>query len=294
MEQLTQQTALQRFKHHYSVNKPKYLQGAGYFGLGVTLISGIYLGYKLPKAIDKAKAEINEDDKKYKKILKYLKHIAPCAAPAIVATTGTVMAFHGASKEQNRRLAVVGAAYTATLTELKAMKKKVEEVGGKKVAEKVKNAMHAEELSKVEDPEAKAKLEEQRNTPPDAVKRFENPYWDASLQTIHWSSKERLVDIEYKMLKKLEADGVVDLTTFYEEMGYGRMNKPIPEWAADYGWTVETVADLDWLKSQMPNAFFDVEGTTAETHDGIPCMYLEFFDKKILWDPLMQNRRCRS
>lgn len=286
MEQLAAQqlTSLQRFKKHYSVNKPKYLQGAGYFGLGVTLISGIYLGYKLPKAIDKAKAEINEDDKRYKKILKYLKHIAPVAAPAVAATTGTIMAFHGASKEQNRRLAVVGAAYTATLTELKAMKKKVEEVGGKKVAEKVKQAMHDEEVSKVEDPVSKEKLDRERNIDPDShsFKGQNTPYYDPMLQKIHWTTRDNLVDIQSKMLSKLECEDEVDMSTFYEGLGYGSALKPMPKFAYDYGWKADTLTSRDWLRSQMPCAFFDVNGGTSVTRDGIPCMYIEFFDLGLL------------
>ena len=289
MEQLqTQQlTAMQRLKKNYTVNKPKYLQGAGYFGLGVTLFSGIYLGYKLPKAIDKPKAEINEDDKKYKKILKYLKHIAPVAAPAVVATTGTVVAFRGAYKEQTRRLAVVGAAYAGAVAELQTLKKKVEEVGGKKVAEKVKKAVQEEEVSKVEDPEAKKKYEEQQKISPDsqAYNGHDIPYYDPMLQHINPTKRECLVDAQYKMLAMLESEDEVDMTILYEALGYGIGNKdkPMPQFAYDYGWRADTVSERDYLRAQMPNAFFDIDGNTALTKDGIPCMYLEYYNLKPLF-----------
>lgn len=280
----TKKSFARKIKQDYKLNKPKYLQGAGYAGIGLTAASGAFFGLKLPKAIDKAKKEIKEEDGKCKRFLKYCKHVAPIAAPMIACSVGTGLAFRGAYKEQARRLAVVGAAYAGAVAELQTLKKKVEEVGGKKVAEKVKQAVKEEEVSKVENPEVKQKVEEQRVANPNSAgySGAEVSYYDPMLQKVFMTTRDKLVDIQSKMLSKLECEDEVDMSIFYEELGYGTALKPMPKFAYDYGWRADTLSTRDYLRSQMPCAFFDVNGSTAITRDGIPCMYIEFFDLKLL------------
>lgn len=270
-----------RIKQNYNLNKPKYLQGAGYVGIGLTAASSVYAGYKMPKAIAKAKKEIKKEDSKLKRFWKYFKHTAPVCAPALITAAGTVIAFKEADKEKNRRFAVVAAAYSSTLAELNTLKSKVEEVGGKKVAEKVKKAMVDEEVGKVEDPESKEKLEAQRNADPQAqtFNGVKTAYYDPMLKKVIWTTRDKLVDIQCKMLAYLEANDEVDMSIFYDELG---INKPLPEFCYDYGWRAYTVQEREFLRAHMPNAFFDVNGTTSETHDGVPCMYIEYFNKKLL------------
>jgi len=282
--QVQKKPFMARVKQNYALNKPKYLQSAGYVGIGLTAAAGAFAGYKIPKAVEKAKKEIKEEDSKCKRFWKYFKHVAPVTAPVLACSIGTGMAFHGAYKEQARRLAVVGAAYAGAMAELQTLKKKVKEVGGEKIAKKVKQAVQDEEVGKVEDPVSKSKLEEQRNANPNSQGYMgtDIPYYDPWLQKIIWTNRDKLVDIQSKMLAKLECEDVVDMSTFYEELGYGTNLKPMPKYAYDYGWSANTLCDRDYLRSQMPCAFFDVNGGTSVTKDGIPCMYIEFFDLKLL------------
>lgn len=270
-----------RIKQNYKLNKPKYLQRAGYVGIGLTVTSSVYAGYKMPKAIAKAKKEIKPEDSKWKRFWKYFKCTAPVAAPVLITAAGTIVAFKEADKEKNRRFALVAAAYTSSLAEINTLKQKVEEVAGPKVAEKVKKACRDEEVGKVEDPESKQKLEEQRSANPESqsFKGMTMPYYDPMLQKIIWTTRDKLVDIQCKMLAYLESHDEVDMSIMYDELG---INKPLPEFAYDYGWRGYSVQEREYLRSQMPNAFFDVNGTTSETKDGIPCMYIEYFNKKLL------------
>lgn len=270
-----------RIKQNYNLNKPKYLQRAGYVGIGLTVTSSVYAGYKMPKAIAKAKKEIKPEDSKWKRFWKYFKHTAPVAAPVLITAAGTVVAFKEADKEKNRRFALVAAAYTSSLAEINTLKQKVEEVAGPKVAEKVKKACRDEEVGKVEDPESKQKLDEQRSADPksQSFNGMLTPYYEPMLKKVVWTTRDKLVDIQSKMLAQLEANDEVDMSILYDELG---INRPLPEFCYDYGWRAFTVQEREYLRSQMPNAFFDVNGTTSETHDGVPCMYIEYFNKKLL------------
>ena len=287
--QLTQAqlTKLQRLKRNYELNKPKYLQGAGYVGIALTAAAGAYMGYKLPKAIAKAKAEIDEEDGKFKRFWKYFKHIAPVCAPTVICAVGTGMSFHGAYKEQGRRLAVVGAAYASAVAEIDTLKRKVEEVGGKKMAEKVKQAVKDEEVSKVESKEDKDKLDEQRHTSPDSVaySGAKLPYYDPMLQKIHWATPETMLKIQAKMAAAIDADpeNTIDMSIFYEELGFGGYlgEDKMPMYAHDYVWKAQSRYDLDRCKDNIARAFFETNSTSV-TKDGIPCKYIDFTDGAVL------------
>ncbi|MBP5594228.1 MAG: hypothetical protein J6Y02_02510 [Pseudobutyrivibrio sp.] len=280
-----QLSKFQKLKQNYQINKPKYLQTAGYVGIGLTAASGVYMGYKLPKAIARAKSEIDEDDGKLKRFWKYFKRIAPVCAPTVICAVGTGLSFHGAYKEQGRRLAAVGAAYASAIAELDVLKAKMEEVGGKKVAEKVKHAVKEEEVKKADLTKDKEKLEEQRNTSPNSVMYDGSklPYYDPYLQKIIWATPEDMLRIQAKMAASIESsfENQIDMSIFYEELGFGGSNdKKMPMYASDYGWKAQSKYDLDRCKNNIDRAFF----TTTETvsHEGFPCKYIDFHDGAVL------------
>ena len=279
--QVVKPSTLERLKKNYQVNKPKYLLGATYVGVGLTAASGVYTGLKMPSAIAKAKDEVKKDDKWYKKFWKYFKHIAPIAAPTVLSATGTIMSAKGMYKELGHRLSVVSAAYTAAVAETDLLKKKVEEVGGKKVAEKVKQAVKEEEVKDKEFPEDKAKLEKQRETSPNSQSYDGSklPYYDPMLQCIHWATKETMLKIQSRMLAAIRSsdDETVDMSIFYEELGYDGYNKKVPEFAYDYVWTKTCDYDLQCAEQNIDKAFFNCDYTTV-THDGIPCKYIDFHE----------------
>lgn len=274
-------STLQKLKKNYAANKPKYLQRAGYVGIGLTAASGVYTGIKIPKAIDKAKKEIKETDSKWKRFWKYFKHIAPVTAPTVICCVATGMSFKGAYDEQGRRFAVVSAAYAASMAETKILKEKIEEVGGKKVAEKVKQACRDEEVKDKEFPEDKEILEKQRATSPNsqAYDGSKLPYYDPMLQCIHWATRETMLKIQSRMLAAIRNsdDGTVDMSIFYEELGYDGYNKKMPEFAYDYVWTKTCEYDLECAQQNIDKAFFNVDYTSV-THDGIPCKYIDFHE----------------
>ena len=277
---IRKQTGLDKLKHNYQVNKPRYLQGATYAGIGLTAVSGVITGLLLPKAIDKAKAEITKEDSTPKKVFKYAKHIAPVVMPTVLSATGTVIASHGVYKELGHRLSIASTAYAGAIAENKLLKAKLEEVGGKKVAEKVKKAVNDEKVKDKEFPEDKQKLEEQRNTSPNsaAYTGGQLPYYDPMLQKIFWTTPDVMMKIQTKMLAQIDADNEVDMTILYEELGfggYGSRNK-MPMFAYDYGWKVNNAIDIERLRNHLPDAFF--ETSTAITKDNIPCNLIEYID----------------
>lgn len=282
---VTKKSLPQRIKIDFKANPEKYYQNIGYAGLGLTTAVSMYAGYKLPKAIDKARKEIKPDDKKLKKIWKYTKHVGPLLALPIGTSILTGKMFKNAYDSQGHKIAVVGAYAAGLAAELNQYKKTVEEVGGKKVAEKVKHAIHEEELKNVDSPDDKKVLDEQRTANPNShgFSGSKIPYWDRKLLKIHWSTRDKMVDIKAKMMAKLEVEDEVPLSMFYEELGYGYGGTdPIPDWAFDYGWKVYDYSTRDRMRNNLQNAFFDIDGDTCETHDGIPCMVIEFFDLKPL------------
>lgn len=282
----TEPTKLQKLKHKYEVNKPLYLQRTGYVGIGLTAFSGVYTGLKLPKAIDKAKSEIKPKDGRFKRFWKYFRRIAPVVTPTLICAGATFYSFKQADDEKNHRLAVVSAAYASAVAETDVLKRKIEEVGGKKVAKAVEQAVKDEEVNKIEDPEIKEKLEEQRNTNPSSVNYTGGclPYYDPMLKKIFWTTPDTFVRVQSKMLSRLRNDNEVDMSILYEELGYGNYCKePLPMFACDYGWQVayNDPNKIDYLESQLPNAFFDTDSTSV-TKDGIPCKFIEYIGLKPL------------
>lgn len=280
-----QLSKFQKLKQNYQINKPKYLQTAGYVGIGLTAASGVYMGYKLPKAIARAKSEIDEDDGKFKRFWKYFKRIAPVCAPTVICAVGTGLSFHGAYKEQGRRLAAVGAAYASAIAELDVLKAKMEEVGGKKMADKVKHAVKEEELKKADLSKDKEKLEEQRKMSPNSVMYDGSklPYYDPYLQKVIWATPETMLKIQAKMAASLEGsyNNQIDMTMFYEELGFGGCNeRKMPMYACDYGWKAPTKYDIDRCKDNIDRAFFNT--TETVDHEGLPCKYIDFHDGAVL------------
>lgn len=287
MEELTttKKSLPQRIKADFKANPEKYYQRAGYAGLGLTTAVSMYAGSKLPRAIEKAKKDINEDDKKLKKIWKYTKRIAPLVALPVGTSLLTGKMFKSAYDAQGHKITVLGAYAAGLAAELNQYKKTVEEVGGKKVAEKVKHAIHEEEVKNVESPEDKKKLEEQREANPNShgYSGMKTPYYDKKLQKIHWNTRDGMVNIKAKLMAELEVNDEVPLSSFYEGLGYGSYDMPpVPDWAYDYGWRADGYSDRARIRDDLARAFFDIDGDTCETHDGIPCMVLEFYDLKPL------------
>ena len=289
METVPQLTGVQRLKNSYQLNKPKYLQAASYTGIALTALGGVYFGMSLPKAIKKAKREIREDDiqSKPKKVWKYTKHIAPIAMPMVASGIGTAYAVRGIYKvceDQRKQLAIVSTAYASAMTELKLVKDKVEEVGGKKVAEKVKQACRDEHMKDVDDTEAKKNVEEQRNVNPNSAgyTSMKFCYYDKMLQTVHDKvTPEQMLKIQGRMLAKLQ--GLVAEygigTTFAISFVYGvyGSDKKMPVFAPEYGWRPTSMFDLECAEQHLDKAFFDAS-THAVTKNGVPCFYIEFED----------------
>lgn len=223
--------------------------------------TSMYLAYKAgPKAYDilKEKKEdlkhTDPEDKATKRavVVETVKEMAPVVAPPVVmgaVTTGCMLWSHNASQ---KKIALLNAAYTTTMTSLKDYKEHVKNILGEDKADKVREKMSKEKLLKggTADP---ATIIDTGNGHVLCKDLYSGRFFYSSADKINAGVNELSADLMHEMWVSVN-----DL--------YYCLNLPEVEAGEKFGWPIES---LD--HGRIPITF-----TACLTEDNQPCLVVEY------------------
>lgn len=208
-------------------NKVMILKVVGYLGIGATAGCAFYAGTKMKGKLIEADKECEEkklNPKKDKKKIywTYIKKTAPVVAPAVGAAVATCAAFGMAGKFEKQKVAALAGMAASYSKALKETKKKIKEVAGDEIANKVDQAIYQEKADKSKVPDDIAAKNNADISAEEAITAgFKQLFFDDFTGNYFRSTIDDIRKAERNMYKQMQCDryGYAELDGFLISLG---------------------------------------------------------------------------
>ena len=226
-------------------NSSTILTCAGGAGVIATSIMAVKATPKALYLLEVAREEKGEDLTKFESV----QVAGPVYIPAILTGAATIACIFGANALNKRQQAALMSAYALLDNSYKEYKKKVIDLYGEQVDEKIRG-----EISKVRYDRTGITVQDDRQLFYD---EFSGRYFE--------STTANVIKAEYKLNKKITMWGRAYLNEFYEFLGI-----PTTDYGDYLGWSASSMYDMYW------NQCLDFRHQKVVMDDGLECTIIMF------------------